>query len=619
MAATRRTFLTASGAGAAVLLAGSTLGLPAAEAIPQAAEGNPVPQPRARRSVRMRTGRPGLQWVTYGYNQPRNANIPEAEWKRNIDWFIANFRRYGYDTICTDGWIESSQRVNRNGYIIAQNDEWQHDFAYWIEYLRRRGMKLSIYYNPFWITQSARADRSIRVAGRPDIAVADLTADWDPFTPDKIYWLDPNKDGAKEYAQGMVRYFRRLGAVRIRSDFLSWFDTGWDQNLGQIQREHGRESYLKLITWLDEAAGEDMTVSLVLPNMDFHGSAERSVGDSFRVDDDAGDGGWDWLSAGRQTWRPFWTQWSNPFTGFTGWADVNGPGLIGLDGDFLISSGFATDDERRTAISLFTLAGSPICVSDTVDTIGDHAWVFQNPELIALNLDGFAGKPVFTSNHGFNWDPGARDTERWVGQTTDGSWVVGLFNRGDVAATRSIDFAATLGLSDPVPVRDLWTHTDLGPHTSYAAELPAHGCVVLRLSPPAGPRRYDAELGGWSGGAVFDNDTGGYAGFGYVTNLQQAGATASFAVDGRAGGPAPMSLHFALGAAGSAPVKITVQSGRKVDRGRSQIVTLRSRAAGSWTSQSTTVTLNRGRNIVLVTGTGGNARGAVHLDHITVG
>lgn len=80
-----------------------------------------------------------------------------------------------------------------------------------------------------------------------------------------------------------------------------------------------------------------------------------------------------------------------------------------------------------------------------------------------MNLDGFAGKPVFHSNHGLTWDTAARDTERWVGQHTDGSWVVGLFDRGDAAATRSIDFASELGLSKPVKVRDLWTHEDLGP------------------------------------------------------------------------------------------------------------------------------------------------------------
>ena len=127
---------------------------------------------------------------------------------------------------------------------------------------------------------------------------------------------------------------------------------------------------------------------------------------------------------------PLLDQWSSPFTGLTGWADVNGPGLIGLDADFLIASSYASDDERRTTVGLFTIAGSPICISDTVDTIGDSAWVFQNPEVIALNKDGLAGKPLFNNNHGYNWDTGSRDTERWIGQLSNGSWIVGLFNRG---------------------------------------------------------------------------------------------------------------------------------------------------------------------------------------------
>jgi hypothetical protein len=336
----------------------------------------------------------------------------------------------------------------------------------------------------------------VRVLGRPDIAVADLTADFDPFTKNKIYWLDPTRPGAKEYAQGYVKYFKNLGAVRLRTDFVSWFETGWDQNLGQIQREHGRDAYLDLINWLDEAAGPDFELSLVLPNMYFHGVAERGHTDSFRVDDDAGAGGWSWLSGHRQSWQPHWTQWSNPFTGFTGWSDVNGPGLIGLDGDFLSASSFATDDERTTAVSLFTIAGSPICVYDLVDTIGSNAWVFENPEVIALNQQGLAGKPIYHSDRGFNWATSSRDTERWVGQLPDGSWIVGLFNRSDGGATRSINFVTELGLPNPVAVRDLWAHKDLGAISSYSAALPAHGCALLKLTPPAGPRRFDAELGG---------------------------------------------------------------------------------------------------------------------------
>jgi hypothetical protein len=624
----RRTFLTATGGTAAAgVLVGTGGGAATAAARPAGppepvlgADDNPLPSRRARGSRRGLTGRPGLQWTTYGYNLPHNANIPEDVWKADIDWFMAEFGPHGYDTIATDGWIESSQRVNANGYVVSQNDEWTHDYRYWIDYCRRRGFHFSIYYNPFWVTQSARDDRSITVLGRPDIPVADLTADWDPFTKDKIYWVDPTRPGAKEYVQGYVRHFRSLGAVRLRTDFVSWFETGFDQNLGQIQREHGRLAYLDLLDWINEAAGPDFELSLVLPNLTFHGQAERPRTDSFRVDDDAGTGGWSWLSGGRQTWQPYWTQWHNPFAGFTGWSDVSGPGLVGLDGDFMIASSFASDDERRTAISLFTLAGSPICVSDTPETIGATAWVFENPEVIALNQAGLVGKPIYHSDHGWNWDQTSRDTERWVGQLPDGSWVVGLFNRSDGVATRSIDFTTELGLADPVEVRDLWTHQDLGPHSSYAVSLPEHGCALLRLTPPTGPRRYDAQLGGWSGRTTFGNTVPGHLGTGYAAGLDAEGSAVSFAVDGGAGGRRHLTVRYAPDGTGRTPVTVTVlagQTGRDLGRSRRVRVDLPAAPAGHWSTHALAVPLYAGRNVVVVAGAAG-LRHTVNVDSITV-
>ena len=47
--------------------------------------------------------------------------------------------------ICNDGWIETSQTVNENGYIVKYNDDWQHGFKYWSNYLAERGMKLGVY------------------------------------------------------------------------------------------------------------------------------------------------------------------------------------------------------------------------------------------------------------------------------------------------------------------------------------------------------------------------------------------------------------------------------------------------------------------------------------------
>jgi len=50
---------------------------------------------------------------------------------------------------------------------------------------------------------------------------------------------------------------------------------------------------------------------------------ERQYGDLIRIDNDASFGTWLLLSGLRETWQPIWSQWQNPFQGFTGFSDVS--------------------------------------------------------------------------------------------------------------------------------------------------------------------------------------------------------------------------------------------------------------------------------------------------------
>src|SRR5271169_5085016 len=65
--------------------------------------------------------RPGgagpLYWSTYGYENGKNVLMPEQVWKTNVDWVAATFADYGYKMVCTDGWIDHTQRITPNGYI----------------------------------------------------------------------------------------------------------------------------------------------------------------------------------------------------------------------------------------------------------------------------------------------------------------------------------------------------------------------------------------------------------------------------------------------------------------------------------------------------------------------
>jgi glucan 1,6-alpha-isomaltosidase len=619
---TRRDVLKGSGGALLAGLAGSSIAAAAAGAATPGNGGTSVAAggPANPSTLAFRPGGAGpLYWTTYGYEYAKNTLIPEAVWKANIDWVAETFRDYGYTMVCTDGWIDHTQKITPNGYILSQADNWAHDWAWWANYLKTKGLELGVYYNPLWATKSAVTNPSVTVAGRPDVKVADIVNPGDYFDGGGLLqWVDTTRDGAEEYVKGYVAYFRQLGAVFLRIDFLAWYEVGFDQSSGTVGVEHGRDSYLQALAWMREAAG-DMQLSLVMPNLFDHGSGERQYGDLIRIDNDASFGGWFHLSDSRQTWQPEWSQWDNPFLGFTGFADISGRGQVSLDGDPLIMQSFANDRERQSAINLFTVAGAPIAIADQVNTIKNNAHVFQNPEVLALRKAGLVGKPVFNNGHAFEYDPKSRDPERWIGQLPDGSWAVALFNRKDGPGTRtkSINFASVLGFTGPAAVRDLWAHKDLGSMTSYKVTLAPHASVLLSVV-PQGPAQFSAEVGAWTGSARFANTFGGHKGMGYVTGLDTAGTSVAVAISVHGAGSHRLMCHVANST--GTPSTLTVSALDPATGNVHGTTTVAVASTTAWTSWQTvpiTLTMAAGTNLV-VCSVESPVQGAVNLDYLAL-
>ncbi len=145
-----------------------------------------------------------------------------------------------------------------------------------------------------------------------------------------------------------------------------------------------------------------------------------------------------------------------------------------LDGDFIRINTFSNDTERMSVISAHLMAGGPVTISDQWNTIGDNIWLYQNEEMLALNYDGFVGKPLSA-------DPTNSQSQIWKGQMSNGDWIVGLFNREGSTLNRSFNFQSELGLTEGF-VRDLWSHTDLGVLGSLSENIPSHGCRIFRVS-----------------------------------------------------------------------------------------------------------------------------------------
>ena len=95
-----------------------------------------------------------------------------------------------------------------------------------------------------------------------------------------------------------------------------------------------------------------------------------------------------------------------------------------------------------------------MAIADTPETIGNFDKFYTNEELLALNADGFVGKPLSDKI----------DSEGsciWYGTMSNGDVVMAMFNREDSPKKMSVSLA-DMALSGECKVRDLWRHADEG-------------------------------------------------------------------------------------------------------------------------------------------------------------
>jgi len=194
-------------------------------------------------------------------------------------------------------------------------------------------------------------------------------------------------------------------------------------------------------------------------------------------------------------WRAsndFWDRWkdlNHAFDLAETWNGVAGPGhfpdmdMIPL-GHIGIKCNIAgpdrqtrfTHDEQMTLMSLWSLQSSPLILGNNLPDTDDWTTsVIANDEVLAIDQDVLAlsANRVSQSNN----------VEVWVKPLKNGTKAIGLFNRGDVPATATLNWTDA-GITGSQQLRDLWKHKDLGSHTgTYSSPVPPHGVVLLVAKP----------------------------------------------------------------------------------------------------------------------------------------
>lgn len=446
-----------------------------------------------------------LYWTVYEFcyeaeHANRDRNMPRNIWEANIEWVEQNLLPYGYDMIVTDGFMSmyNDPAYNGQGYMTHYGVYALRDLA---DLCRQHGLRLGVYDNPLWLHADVNGGFNPVIEGT-NIHVSNLL--YDPqkdrvLHPEEqsanqewFQWIVPSHKGAKEYIDGFFKYYAGLGVRYIRMDFMCVFETGTGHGTDHPARGYGRDEYELALKYINESASKyGVFTSIVMPNAFNHAELEARYCDMMRVEADVFCGHWAAFSGledeyldvyGDETFYRHrgdigssWPQCNNVFDGFVYFSDMAGRGRVIMDGDFTRLTTLDSEDEARSVISLQLIGGGPVACADQYNSAGIERYLpfYQNEELLALNVDGFVGKPV-------NRDLSSVDSQIWYGQLSNGDWVVGLFNRESEPRMRSFGFA-TIGESQ-MYVRDLWEHRDEGLATSVSAMIPAHGCKVVRLS-----------------------------------------------------------------------------------------------------------------------------------------
>ncbi|HVZ30065.1 MAG TPA: glycoside hydrolase family 27 protein [Asticcacaulis sp.] len=149
------------------------------------------------------------------------------------------------------------------------------------------------------------------------------------------------------------------------------------------------------------------------------------------------------------------------------------------DPDMLeVGNGGMTDTEYRSHFSLWAMLAAPLIAGNDLSKMDDATKaILTNKDGIAIDQDalGVQGRRAVKDG----------DYEVWVRPLKGGDRAVILFNRSETAKDMSIDWetlALPVGLK--ADVKDLWSKAvKTNVKGSYAATVPAHGVVMVRITP----------------------------------------------------------------------------------------------------------------------------------------
>jgi len=324
------------------------------------------------------------------------------------------------------------------------------------DYVHSLGLKFGLYVTP-GISQQAVA-KNTEIKGTPyharDIAT---TATESNYNCGGMVGIDYTKPGAQTFVDSWAGQFAGWGIDYLKIDGVGTPDQQDVQAWSDALRHTGRPIHLELSN-----------------NLDINNAATwKKLSNGWRTGGDIECYcGPDGSSYPLTTWASI----ASRFDQVAAWAPHGGPGGYNDYDSLEIGNGAnngLTPDERRTQMSLWSLAASPLILGTDLTHLdpADLA-LLKNTDVLAVDQDGIDAKRISSD----------ANAQVFAKTGPDGDVVVGLFNTGsaprEVATT-----ASALGLSKArdYSLRDLWNKRLTESAGRIAANVPPHGVVLYRV------------------------------------------------------------------------------------------------------------------------------------------
>jgi alpha-galactosidase len=135
-----------------------------------------------------------------------------------------------------------------------------------------------------------------------------------------------------------------------------------------------------------------------------------------------------------------------------------------------------TPSEQYTHISLWCLLCSPLLIGCDMTKLDEFTLnLLTNDEVLDVSQDPLGRQAARIAKTG--------PLEIWAKDLEDGSKAVGLFNRGEAAASITVKWS-DLGVSGQQSVRDLWRQKNLGKFPDqFKTDVSRHGVVLVKVTP----------------------------------------------------------------------------------------------------------------------------------------